>query len=178
MSVPPLLCAIHSARAGYEPTKGEQVSHRCLSKTSVWPMRVCERRGAIASALTRRTNERQSAPCGPRRYSQTRPVTSNTASRVRTDRTLEVSFPTTDYCSNQMTAFCRCTAYIVVIDAEQIDQSWSTDTLPRRSRMSTLDEITKEKQRVGEALARVDAQREKLTGQLGELEAAERVLAR
>ena len=44
--------------------------------------------------------------------------------------------------------------------------------------MSTLDEITKEKQRVGEALARVDAQREKLTGELGELEAAERVLAR
>jgi hypothetical protein len=29
--------------------------------------------------------------------------------------------------------------------------------------MSTLDEITKEKQRLGEALARVDAQREKLT---------------
>jgi hypothetical protein len=44
--------------------------------------------------------------------------------------------------------------------------------------MSTLDEITKQKQRIGEALARVDAQREKLTGQLGELEAAERVLAR
>jgi hypothetical protein len=44
--------------------------------------------------------------------------------------------------------------------------------------MSTLDEITKEKQRVGKALARVDAQREKLIGQLGELEAAERVLAR
>src|ERR1700682_5529759 len=44
--------------------------------------------------------------------------------------------------------------------------------------MSTLDEITKEKQRVGEALAHVDAQREKLTGQLGELAAAERVLAR
>jgi hypothetical protein len=44
--------------------------------------------------------------------------------------------------------------------------------------MSTLDEITKEKQRVGEALARVDAQREKLTGQLTELEATERVLAR
>jgi hypothetical protein len=44
--------------------------------------------------------------------------------------------------------------------------------------MSTLDEITKEKQRVGEALARVDAQREKLTGQLGELAAAERVIAR
>src|SRR5262249_28168583 len=43
--------------------------------------------------------------------------------------------------------------------------------------MSTLDEITKEKQRVGEALARVDAQHEKLAGQLGELEAAERVLA-
>jgi hypothetical protein len=44
--------------------------------------------------------------------------------------------------------------------------------------MSTLDEITKEKQRVSEALARVDAQREKLTGQLGELAATERVLAR
>jgi hypothetical protein len=44
--------------------------------------------------------------------------------------------------------------------------------------MSTLDEITKEKQRIGEALARVDAQRDKLTGKLGELEAAERVLAR
>ena len=44
--------------------------------------------------------------------------------------------------------------------------------------MSTLDEITKEKERVGEALARVDAQREKLSSQLGELEAAERVLAR
>ena len=44
--------------------------------------------------------------------------------------------------------------------------------------MSTLDEITKEKQRIAEALAQVDAQREKLTGQLSELEAAERVLAR
>ena len=44
--------------------------------------------------------------------------------------------------------------------------------------MSTLDEISKEKQRIGEALARVDAQREKLTSQLSELEATERVLAR
>jgi hypothetical protein len=44
--------------------------------------------------------------------------------------------------------------------------------------MSTLDEISKEKQRVSEALARVDAQREKLTGLLSELEATERVLAR
>src|SRR5436190_24023516 len=44
--------------------------------------------------------------------------------------------------------------------------------------MSTFDEITKEKQRISEALARVDAQREKLASQLGELEAAERVLAR
>ena len=44
--------------------------------------------------------------------------------------------------------------------------------------MSTLDEITKEKQRLGEALARVDAQREKLTGQLSELAATERVIAR
>jgi cell wall-associated NlpC family hydrolase len=44
--------------------------------------------------------------------------------------------------------------------------------------MSTLDEINKEKQRVSEALARVDAQRAMLTGQLSELEATERVLAR
>ena len=44
--------------------------------------------------------------------------------------------------------------------------------------MSTLDEITKEKQRISEALARVDAQREKLTEQLSELAATERVLAR
>src|SRR5690349_2254883 len=44
--------------------------------------------------------------------------------------------------------------------------------------MATLDEITKEKQRLGEALARLDAQREKLVSQLSELEAAERVLAR
>jgi len=44
--------------------------------------------------------------------------------------------------------------------------------------MSTLGEIAKEKQRVSEALARVDAQREKLSSQLGELEATERVLAR
>src|SRR5271165_1239575 len=47
-----------------------------------------------------------------------------------------------------------------------------------RYRMSTLDEITKEKQRVSEALTRVEAQREKLAGQLVELEATERVLAR
>ena len=44
--------------------------------------------------------------------------------------------------------------------------------------MSTLDEITKEKQRISEALARVDMQRDKLASQLGELEAIERVLAR
>ena len=44
--------------------------------------------------------------------------------------------------------------------------------------MATLDEITKEKERLGEALSRVDAQREKLVHQLTELEAAERVLAR
>ena len=44
--------------------------------------------------------------------------------------------------------------------------------------MSTLDELTKEKQRLGEALARLDAQRERLSSQLGELDATERVLAR
>jgi hypothetical protein len=43
--------------------------------------------------------------------------------------------------------------------------------------MSTL-EIAKEKQRVGAALARIDAQREQLVSQLRELEATERVLAR
>ena len=65
-----------------------------------------------------------------------------------------------------------------MIDAETIDQSWSTYSLSRRHRMSTLDEITKEKQRIGETLTRVDAQREKLISQLSELEATERVLAR
>src|SRR5215831_9788799 len=50
--------------------------------------------------------------------------------------------------------------------------------LSRRYSMSTLDEIAKEKQRIGETLARVDAQRDKLTSQLSELEATERVLAR
>jgi len=44
--------------------------------------------------------------------------------------------------------------------------------------MSTIDEIAKEKQRIGEELARIDAQREKLANELGDLEAAERVLAR
>jgi hypothetical protein len=45
-------------------------------------------------------------------------------------------------------------------------------------KMATLDEITKEKQRLGEALSRVDAQREKLVSELSELETVERVLAR
>src|ERR1700747_1816502 len=63
-------------------------------------------------------------------------------------------------------------------NAEAIGQSWSGFALPRRCRMATLDEIGKEKQRISEALARVDAQREKLSGQLSELEATERVLAR
>jgi hypothetical protein len=44
--------------------------------------------------------------------------------------------------------------------------------------MSVLDEIVGEKQRVSEAIALVDAQREKLANQLSELEATERVLAR
>ena len=44
--------------------------------------------------------------------------------------------------------------------------------------MVTLDEITKEKQRISEALARVDAQREKLADQIRELEVTERVLGR
>jgi hypothetical protein len=44
--------------------------------------------------------------------------------------------------------------------------------------MSILEEIAKEKQRVGEALVRVEAQRARLASQLSELEASERVLAR
>jgi hypothetical protein len=44
--------------------------------------------------------------------------------------------------------------------------------------MSTIDDIVKEKQRVSEALARIDAQREKLASELAELAATERVLAR
>jgi hypothetical protein len=44
--------------------------------------------------------------------------------------------------------------------------------------MRTTDNITEEKRRVSEALARIDAEREKLGGQLAELETAERVLAR
>jgi hypothetical protein len=44
--------------------------------------------------------------------------------------------------------------------------------------MSIIDDLTKVKRRVGEALARIDAQREKLTSELAELEATERVLAR
>src|SRR5437762_12205149 len=77
-----------------------------------------------------------------------------------------------------MRAFYCCIACIAVIDAAEVDRSWSTFILSRRQRMSILDEITKEKQRVSEALGRVDAQRERLTSQLSELEATERVLAR
>ena len=44
--------------------------------------------------------------------------------------------------------------------------------------MSTVDDITAERQRLAERLARVDADRAKLVEQLTELEAAERVLSR
>jgi hypothetical protein len=44
--------------------------------------------------------------------------------------------------------------------------------------MATLDEISQEKQRVAERLARVEAERGKLADQLNELEIAERVLTR
>src|SRR5438046_1262249 len=86
--------------------------------------------------------------------------------------------PTSDADLNKIRPFWCCTACIVVIDAENIDHFWSTYARSQRYRMSTLEEITKEKQRVGEALARVDAQREQLVSQLRELEATERVLAR
>ena len=55
---------------------------------------------------------------------------------------------------------------------------WIHEQIQAVRKLSTLDEITKEKQRVSETLARVDAQREKLTSQFGELDATERVLAR
>jgi hypothetical protein len=44
--------------------------------------------------------------------------------------------------------------------------------------MTDMNEIAKEKQRLNEALARLDAQREKLAREFAELEATERVLAR
>ena len=44
--------------------------------------------------------------------------------------------------------------------------------------MSTLDDITAERQRIAEQLARIDAERTKLAEQLADLEATERVLAR
>jgi len=44
--------------------------------------------------------------------------------------------------------------------------------------MLRTDDIAKEKQRVSEALALIDVQREKLAGQLAELETTERVLVR
>ena len=61
---------------------------------------------------------------------------------------------------------------------QQNDQSWFNLLCNGPNEVSTLNEITKAKERIGEALARVDAQREKLTSQLSELEATERVLAR
>jgi hypothetical protein len=66
---------------------------------------------------------------------------------------------------------------ILVIDGKAIDRSWSIDTLSK-AEMAALDEIAREKQRISQALARVDAQREKLASELDELEATERVLAR
>lgn len=44
--------------------------------------------------------------------------------------------------------------------------------------MATLEEIAQEKQRISERLARLDAERAKLSDQLSELEIAERVLSR
>src|SRR3974377_1690051 len=56
-------------------------------------------------------------------------------------------------------------------------QSWFNLLCNGPKEVSTLDEITKAKERIGEALARVDAQREKLTSQLSELEATDAVRA-
>ena len=75
-------------------------------------------------------------------------------------------------------ALCHCTLCIVVIEAKTDIDFVDLYSSPEGKTMATLDEITNEKQRVSEALARVDAQRERLAGQLAELEATERVLAR
>jgi hypothetical protein len=75
-------------------------------------------------------------------------------------------------------AFCYCTRCIVVIEAKTDIDFVDLYSSPEGKTMATLNEITNEKQRVSEALARVDAQRESLAGQLAELEATERVLAR
>src|SRR5258708_29801797 len=48
----------------------------------------------------------------------------------------------------------------------------------RGTQMATLDDITQERKRIAERLARLDAERVKLAEELAELEAAERVLAR
>ena len=75
-----------------------------------------------------------------------------------------------------MRAFCCCTACTVVIDAENIDQSWSTDA--SRGRECRHWTRSPRKSSGSARHSRVGAQREKLTGQLGELAATERVLAR
>jgi hypothetical protein len=59
-----------------------------------------------------------------------------------------------------------------------IDRFRQTSLSVSKVHMSIVDDILKEKQRVGEALARIDAQREKLASELAELAATERVLAR
>src|SRR5215469_5870921 len=69
-----------------------------------------------------------------------------------------------------MRTFYCCALWILVIVVNLYSVS--------RVKMTTLEEITKEKQRLGEALTRVDAQREKLVSQLSELETVERVIAR
>src|SRR5258707_7222305 len=48
----------------------------------------------------------------------------------------------------------------------------------RGTQMATLDDITQERKRIAERLARLDAERVKLAEELAELESAERVLAR
>src|SRR5262245_31680611 len=72
-------------------------------------------------------------------------------------------------------AFYCCTVVIVVLDAKKVLPPLVRLHSVGRYKMSTLDEITSEKQRITEALARVEAQREKLTSQLTDLEATERV---
>jgi hypothetical protein len=64
-----------------------------------------------------------------------------------------------------------------MLEPGQIDQFRSVCSAAG-CRMAILDEITKEKQRISEALARIDAQRERLAEELSELEATERVIAR
>jgi hypothetical protein len=70
---------------------------------------------------------------------------------------------------------------ILVLDADKLidpDYSKPLKVSMRTATPTTVDQITAEKMKVSERLARLDAEREKIAAQLADLETAERVLAR